>query len=235
MTFRLKYNISDNLEAYNRFAEDNKHIVQLSFERSGRVWLSGLMDKLLQDKTNIHTFNLERDNYGHFYRSCYLHTHLHDELKFFDTAKYIFLIRDPRDSFRSWMRLVICEGDYDENLWTDKDVLYEMCNGWVKYFTSGVLEQDTLLVRYEDLCLYPKLTICRILDHIVRIELAEEINAILSTWFDVPETDYYQHHCMKWKRAFTSGQAEYIFNLIGDTMLQYGYTKDGSCESYLET
>ncbi len=227
MPFRLEYKISDNLMAYNKFAENNEHIIQLSFERSGRHWLMDIMGRLFCEKTKIHTLNLENGDYKDLRRFCYLHTHLHDGLNFFDTAKYIFLIRDPRDSFRSWMELVLCEGKYDENLWTDKDVLYEMCNEWVQYFDSGILEQNTLIVRYEDLCLRPKLIVGHILNHIGLIELEEKIDHVLDIWFTMPKIDYYRLHCMKWKKVFTSGQAEYIFDLIGDTMLQYGYTRDG--------
>jgi len=230
---RQEYKIDDKLKAYAEFAEDNEHAVQLSFERSGRIWLASIMDMVMHETTHTYTHSLENKESKYLHSRCYIDTHLHDGLRFFDTAKYIFLIRDPRDSFRSWIEMAIHEGRRGLDIWTDKDVLRWMCHEWMSYFNSGVLDKDTLIVRYEDLCLRPVQTLEYITGHIEWIEPARKIDDVVCVWpdrekgFIEPDVDYYNLHCMKWKRVFTDGQSEYIFDLIGDTMFKYGYRRSG--------
>lgn len=230
---RQEYAIGDKLAEYSKFAPLNNHAVQLSFERSGRVWLASIMDHVMHEKTHTYTHSLEEKDPARLYSGVYINTHLHNGLEFFDNAKYILLIRDPRDSMRSWIGMAIRHEVRGDDLWNDYETISWLCDEWRAYFTSGVLDKDTLVVQYENLCLRPRAAVWKIIDHIGWIEPIRSIDDVMCLWYDrvrdfpAPDIGYYNAHCLKWKRVFTGGQPDFIFGNLQDIMLKYGYTENG--------
>ena len=237
--------LTEKILAYNKFAKTHDHAMQLSKERSGRVWLSSLVHRL----TGVTGWNLELSqpvdgDLDEKELPNYFHAHLHsgDPMQFFPHVKYIFLLRDPRDAYCSQVDVNILQGG-SISIWENFHRTETWCMEWKRYFKQ-LPYQDTLLVQYEMLCLNTHATLRKVCDHIGHevISNIPEVVVASDRYYSkirsAPEVssgkERYKEHCLKWKRhpLFTERHNDIILELLGDTMVHYGYFKDGHARNF---
>ena len=88
---------ADRFMRYKEYAKDNPHVVQVSYPRSGRVWLKSMVSAL----SKVPTVGIDGKQHGELNTpNMYLTTHTWSQnpLPIFSSARYVFLVRDPRDS-----------------------------------------------------------------------------------------------------------------------------------------
>jgi len=224
--------------AYNEFAKDHPHSMQLSKERSGRVWLSTIMQWVTGQKSwNLEVYPTPESGFGAEAEKYYFNSHYYPYLELFPHGKYILLIRDPRDAFCSSVDFGVSKG-VNRPLLDDEELLKQLCREWKKYF-EPLLQMDTLVVQYEQLCFAPVATIRRICKHLnktVAVGIMDVINKLEKRWWidDKPPTNQerYEEHCLKWRRhpCFADGHNDIVWEQLGDIMMHYGYLKDGHGE-----
>ena len=149
--------------SYSKWTIKNiPHAVQVSFPRSGRRWLAALIcESAGLEQVELKRMTMFLDSDKGDARNVYFTTH-HINIIHSD-AKYILLIRDPRDLFISFLDIQYLVGKKDA--WEDLDYLEDMAKFWVEYHIQ-LMELDPLVVQYERLCLYPEKEVKRVLEHI---------------------------------------------------------------------
>jgi len=180
------------------------------------VWLSSAVGL----STGRRVYNLELHKTRVPLQNQYFTTHLYDWFNFYKTAKYVLLIRDPRDAIRSHTELKIRNG-VSEDIWNNHDFFRHEAGLWASYFERA-LEMDSIIVQYEHLCLWP----VEILEWILRFaKQPMREKAIPSVMREAGSREYYQQHCLKWQRdsRFTTEHNGIIFSRVGDIMKHYGY------------
>lgn len=225
MWFKEKY------KQYDNWARDNEHIVQVSYQRSGRTWLSSVIQLLAG--VDIHNLELHESVVERpASPNQYFTTHLYDCVNFHETAKYIFLVRDPRAtimSFTYYKIASIAPGDLwcDENVWDKPEYFHDEACRWAGYFEQ-ILEMDTIVAQYEHILLWPRDALERIF-RFTGLAVEDYDVSQIPAMRDAGSRAYYEHYGLRWQRDenFTDKHNETIWDCAGDTMKHYGYGREG--------
>lgn len=213
---------------YKDIMNSQPHTVQISFQRSGRNWLAGL----IQLAANIEPQKLDLGEVD-FFLSPYITTHLypHYEIGKPRSARYVVVIRDPRDVLRSQMEWSITAEAGDR--WDDKNLVKNRARHWKDYLS--ILQHNSIMIQYERLCLYPVGTIKRVLAF-SGLEVKDDITKIIER-FDLNRghqlhrtgLDRYETHCQKWKtdNRLLPNFNDLVWDIAGDVMVHYGYLNNG--------
>lgn len=221
------------------------HAVQVSFPRSGRRWLAALVCAI----TGLTQVGLERFNFYTDSNLCddrYLYCTAHSVDIVSDATKYLLLVRNPMDTYISYLHLQYGIGKRDA--WDDFDYLRVQARHWAT-FHKPVMALNPFIVKYEKLCLQPKIELGRIFEYIKVIGLRdidtviEEISTENDSYssgnfaalndvfrreqFKSGEDRYYQC-CFKRKtdRLFTEKHYEIIYEATEDTAKSFGYFEE---------
>ena len=207
---------------YNDWASNNKHVVQISMQRSGRAWFVSLYKLITKEDVTY----FEK---GIFESKYYFHTHLYYWLPIRDGVKYILLLRDPRDVILSLLNFGVAKSkkDYDTIYETDINLIKHFANNWLKYLK--LLKYNTVVIQYERLCLYPISTIWRVLDFVDRKPIQPIEEAVKFFDKDIDATHRYSNHCLKWKQdeQYRDKFVPIIWDVVKDIAPYFGYLEDG--------
>jgi len=216
-----------NLDEYAEWGANNDHVVQVSFPRSGRVWISGMVIFSHCKDINLR-MSLDSKSYEPDLLSSVLYytTHLYNEFPVFDHAKYVLLVRDPRSailSLRRWTEKYISPGYFN------RKVLERWIDEWRCYIET-FMDMNTLVVQYERMCLYPALEIERIMRFAgLEINNAMEFLYNGNVLTKGSGIDRYTNFCLKWD--FDDNMRgccnKIVVDKVGDLMMGFGYTKEG--------
>jgi len=230
--------------SFSDWAVSNKHKILTSFPKSGRNYLGDMLrrasDKIIRngipthenDYSDVFMFVLHRARW---------------EIRS-DNAKYILLIRDPRDAILSRSYTEANDrGAYpvssllDNEYWVRTNI-----QEWKNYFHT-FLPYECHLVQYEELCMFPVETLTGIFEYLEIEPIADLLSVVKSVDCIKPdpvrETEFekvdfesgferYRRHCLKWQRdpylsaaAISRAYLNLIWEEAGDTMEQYGYER----------
>jgi len=217
---------------YYSYAKQHDHFVQFSHEKSGTVWMQTMVTQIGQ----IPTFSLVMQNTP-LHPGAYIITHLDDQIKLLDNVKYILIVRDPRDCIPSFNKMNIKNQLLTNEVWSNRQHISDQCKKWESYFTCGLLEKDIIIIQYERLCLYPLETLNKVVVHL-EIPIMRSVESVVLEYdmdggrgkeIKNPDWSYYNIHCNKWQqeKRLPDWYNNYIYSLIGDTMLHYGYQRNG--------
>lgn len=208
---------------YKEWAKENKHTIQISYPRSGRYWLIGLIEAITEVD---HKFLLYGREQGY---SKYMSSHPYRSSVWEPTSQYVLVVRDPRDAFISHCYYAIelgCEYDPFEDM--------ELWERYIENWRKGIRlfsQWKTLIVQYERLCLYPVKVIRKILSFADLPEVNNIRDAVLNE--DTPERydnswDRYREHCKKWQteERFTPIHNALVWSGLSDIMIHYGYGRN---------
>lgn len=251
----VKETRQQSYEKFLAWVKDNPCVIQPSHERSGRFWLARLLRGTTGHETRV-AGEAFADPESVLYFMC------HDygrSIEVAPGAKYVLLVRDPRDAIMSYAYFRIChlrqprEGEI-ERTFKDPSWREDRAQRWESYLTN-YLPLDTLLVYYERLCLYPLAEIGRILDFLEMREALPIMRVVRhfdSLKYDALEepryertvhgtADYgtgmerYDAHCLEWQRdaMFTEDDRKWFWERLGETMIHHGYSSDGHTRNLL--
>lgn len=219
MNEKRVYDFALNFPKFVEVAKLGNQTLQLSHQRSGRVWITSCIAHNITNKI----YNVEQgfpDNLDNSIK--YFHSHIWDGHKFIPEVKYVLLIRDPRDVYCSYLHHIINLKVYNQDIWKDMSMCQAFVNRWRGYFQA--LEYNTLVVQYEHLCLYYERSLKRIINF-------AELTPRYKTLCLIPHfgQEHYEQHCLKWQRErnFTKEHAAIIWNGLKDIMPYYGYIENG--------
>ena len=118
---------------------------------------------------------------------------------------------------------ITLEKSYDEK-WINKQ-----CKRWLKYFK--LLEYNTFIIQYEQICLEPELTLSKVLNFCEYKSLRDikEVVKFFNKEGDISNTQRYKNHCLKWQKNdyYRENFVPIIWENLQEIMPTYGYTKDG--------
>lgn len=208
---------------YNTWANNNKHNIQISVQRSGRVWFSSMILYCIEQSR----FPMER-TFGDYpipdYYNPYLTTHWYGWLPLKDDVKYILVIRDPREQIMSLCKYAIRHKKTIKESW-----IVNCCVTWRKYLE--LLKYNTFLIQYEQICLQPELTLTKVLDFtgLSKIKTEKETVEYLDKVKNMNNIDRYNKHAIKWQRcgSFFGKFVPIIWNELKDIMPYFGYLENG--------
>lgn len=215
------------MEQYEEWGKYHKHVVQVSFQRSGRVWIG---DMIIFLRSNNISLKMPLDNKSYnpnlLSEDKLYTTHLYEGVPLLDTAKYILLVRDPRSAILSrklWVE------KYINSAYFNKDILCQWIQEW-RHYIELFSSMDAIIVQYEKMCLYPERELDRIMeftgfDKVNTIGNLERLN-VLSTESGV---ERYQRYCLKWQAEVDMNTI--IWDELGDMMLGFGYTQYGHADN----
>lgn len=210
---------------YELWAENHGHTVQVSFHRSGRVWISSMVTFMMCKDINR---RVPLDNYffdpKNMSEDAYFTTHLYKGFPLFDHVRYVLLIRDPRSAILSRLRHVSEHQSPTPNFW-------DLVSAWIKEWQLCIdvmQSMNTLEIQYEKVCLNPVQNVECILDF-AGLEIINTRNDLieLGVLRDKPGYERYAEFCYKWKEHVSMDLYfnDVIWNELQDTMIQYGYKK----------
>lgn len=212
-------------ENYNDWGKDHDHVLQWSFPRSGRVWISRVIAAAIGQSMGVVNFDwrwaVDRSKFDDLPENPWCATHGNMQYELFPHAKYIWLVRDPRDSFRS-LRVFCDRVGQPKRDWDAK--IGHWCRVILQRFIGRLQGLDNvLLVQFEKMTLYPKRTARRILNF-GGYTMVES--------FHPPEVCGWKEYCLhslKWQRddILSDKQLDIIWDLLGDWMLGLGYLRRG--------
>ncbi len=208
---------------YIEWADNNKHNVQISVQRSGRVWFSSMILYCIKQKR----FSLERTFGDYDKPNCdnpYLTTHYYNWLTLRDDVKYILIIRDPREQIMSLCKFAIRYNKTLEESW-----IVRCCSTWRKYLE--LLNYNTLMIQYEQICLQPESTLLKVLGFtgLTKIETAKDTVKYFDKIKFIDNIDRYKKHAIKWQSCdkFFDKFIPIIWNELKDIMPHFGYLENG--------
>lgn len=215
--------IPTDLLEYSEWGKTHDHVVQISFPRSGRVWIADMITFL---RGNDITLKMPLDNKD-YNQSCLSEemlytTHLYERFPLFNIIKYILLVRDPRaatSSRKMWTERHIRK-DY-----FNRDILDQWIQEW-RYYIELFSSKNTLIVQYEKMCLHPE----QELDRIMEFAAFDKLNTMdnlrrLEVLSIESGSERYQKYCLKWQ--VNADINKVIWEELGDMMLGFGYTQYG--------
>lgn len=242
------------IDNYNEWSVTSDHVLQLSYPRSGRHWLT----RLMQEITGCRGYEIDIvqalvDNwYADLPVYPYLTSHGSYDYQYCDHVKYVVLIRDPRDIItEQFLRIdknKTWRGLYGVGITNPAEHFsYQMLEEVYKVL---VLEKDVLLVQFEKLCLFPVVELTRLLNFInyravqpikdsVDKYDGHYVSPIKTQWRQVPAwnsgLDRYNHFCLLWQRnrRLTRDDLDSIWNVMEAEMVKFGYTRDGHSKELL--
>lgn len=219
------------------------------------------LKKILKDnQDNLNVVNAIKFTYFAFYPSkdkknittivdkqLHFHFHLEDICKYYPTAKFIVLIRDPRDT-------VFLKQQYAIKNKINKDI-YILAKLWDFIYSNifkklkGIDSSRVLITKYEDLVSEPEFElnkICNFLNIKFNDNLLNSHKSIASEFdskinkLDIEKQKQYiidikslteKVNAKKidlWKKELSKKQSDLIWSICGNTATQYNYKIDTS-------
>lgn len=255
----------ENTNRYLDWSMDNPTTWQVSYPRSGRTWLSLLMEnvtgKWYPDPANVNCGSYEYPYFRvHGFGDPY-----HRALDRNADLKVILLVRDPRDcAISDAYRRVYHDQAIDVHTMSIdliEETVKDVCDQWgdrIYYYQR----RAGLVVSYENLCIFPHKNIERILEFLGE-DPVKDINAVITTHDRVKRvhllreendegknikkvtnsvlyTNGYERYfqsCMKWVNnpLFLEEFNRRIFSELGGFMWKFGYTEHGHKLDLIET
>lgn len=217
-------------DRYKKYAENNNHVMQVSYPRSGRVWVKSMVSEL----SGVPTVTIDAMQHGELaVPNMYLtsHTYGSEPLPIFSSARYVSLIRDPRDSLISFIYMFLKSGTYTEAVWRNLPIFREMAKRW-RLHQECIADHNPHVIYYERMCIDPEAVLRQTLKAI-GYELVGDMNATLNRFCSNSE---YKDRCLKWQRDshFTKDHNDVILDEVGDVMEIHGYTYYGHSDKLLE-
>jgi len=234
---------------YFSWGRDNPHVVQGSLPRSGRNWLSNMMQLAYGAITKDATISLASElidvtyimDHGPVHSISYFERNdIGDVPSLHDDTKYIILVRDPRDALLSWChctkkKLVHASGSTAADYWPE-EFLFMKLQRW-EFFLDFINEPHHLVIQYERMCLNPTIELIR-MGRFLGIEPIVDLDDV------VRETDLanfgsgidrYHMQGLKHQRDpfFPKNWSGIILDYIGHTMREWGYFPEGHSASIL--
>lgn len=213
---------------YSAWAQEHDHTVQVSFQRSGRVWISSMVIFLCGDNINRRV-PLDSKFYdaSNMIDRAYYTTHLYEDGAFplFEQIKYVLLIRDPRSALLS--RLIWVENHAEH--YNASALMQEWIKEWVHYIQVFSTRQ-TLIVQYEEMCLYPQEQLDRIIDF-AGFDAVNGLDKLhrLGVLSDESGADRFQQYCLKWRHhdQMVECYNDRIWRELREVMEEFGYNRGG--------
>jgi len=234
-------------ESYIQWSKNNDSVIQVSYPRSGRHWIESIIKWNLLGKDGCADIqNFDPNNSKHYY-----FTHVKNWPAFDANGKYVYLIRDPRDVFVSFMyyRTCIKQSLTVEQSFNDYDFLGKEVKSW-KNMLQVFIETDCIIIQYERMCLYPKIELNRIA-RFIGVDMVDNIDCRDNGHFiyynpDKPwqpikkpfesNIERYNTRCLTWQKnpRFTKKHFDIIWGALKDIIPYYGYLENGHSVNLLE-
>lgn len=247
---QLKERGDDNKARFWQWARDNECMIFISYPRSGKQWMRFLLRSITGKKVNF-PYGIDASNYGDF---LYFNQHCikgNDKIKS-GNIKIMLLVRDPRDVALSRAYYATRWG-WTKDTYLTTEIMDDFATTTSSRWREEIILSHNLnplaVIQYEQLCLYPVESLNEALQclgnppRVMCIEDAISLHDRTKTLsvhngeiaMEIQPQVFndglarYQRHCLKWQRddMFTEKHADMIWEACGETMMQYGYTKEG--------
>lgn len=205
----------------------DKYTIQVSYPRSGRHWIHGILNRATNTKiAELRTIKGTDIDARYFL----VHPMVWPDLDV--RLSYVLLLRDPRDMILSCINYL--GGKWDKGFWAKQCLAY-------KNMVLQILNfPNVLVVQYEQLCWNGAIEIERILEFAnLERDTNRSLRGILNDCaqinFDAGcehDIDYdwrtgpYFNQCLKWRKHpkfLKDGYHQMIWSLLSDIMLPFGY------------
>jgi len=205
---------------YNIYTAKYKHFFQASCPRSGMRTLAYHISEVC----NIPVSNLLSFNEREYIPNLYVYGHIinkpWDRIRLGNNAKYVHIIRDPRDVLLSTILLAPAVPIEMIDGWPVFDNIDDykwFGNTWNQYMNHPYLKK-AFAVYYEMLCSSPLETVTSLADYI-------GCNMVNNNISVLP----YSEQCLKWQREprLNKQGMELLWDECHEYMEPLGYTKDG--------
>jgi LPS sulfotransferase NodH len=146
-----------------------------------------------------------------------LHRHFHRVPRVFPEARYIHLIRDPRDVARSCMAM-----GWAGNAYRGVDIWVEAERSWDR-LKNGLREDQYLEIRYEDLLDDIEAGLARIC-HFLGLEYsARMLDYAANSTYGQPDKNLSQ----QWKTKYSAHELRLVEGRLGQVLVDRGYESSG--------
>ncbi len=165
-------------------------------------------------------------------KSTFMHRHIGEIMATHTDARFIHLVRDPRDVAVSARQSIFCKFTAYKTaaLWTDEQSHIE---SWKKHSPSHFLN-----VRYEDLTADPENTLKKVMDFIgetyvpqqmeaYRGKEAKELSALSASWKNC-QTPVSVKSVGQFSKSLSTKEIGHVEWQAGTLMIDYGYTPTSS-------
>jgi len=236
------------------WAKNHKTNMLVSYPRSGRFWLAGILVRLLgKPALSPNLMEEQPDKYSIFlHHGGLLREETLEAIKDFNL---IFLVRDPRDCALSDAYRRVYHHQHSKIVTMNNDLLETAIADMFKVWPLRINDYENLglTVQYEQLCLRPVETLNVILEYIDEKPIMDVAAAVDKDFtyriaWRTPTADdpsniqpryrytqfasgweRYLNSCLKWLHddMFTSEKNKRVCDQVGDYMERYGYLEKG--------
>lgn len=218
---------------YHKFLQNPCRVLQVSFPRSGRTWLSSLICN--SAKCQLVPVDYRNGHQGYDWdarKLAYYTAHWQRGFLPNSNTRFVLLVRDPRDAILSVM--YYARDVNGRNLFGNSKRLKRECLYWKLHIDTMLNQKSFLMMQYERLLLYPASSVQRILDFagfVVKKSIYDVIVKDDRSKFGEVMTgkDRYTKQALGWilDTGFTKIHKDIIWDILGDTMIRFGYTENG--------